>query len=153
MSAIPAIPKILIVNDDASMRIFLVNLLTSSGYDAIGIGNRIDGLNMARNLSPAIIVLDVMMPDDDGIHLYRNLKLDHRLKHIPVIMLSGLDRDLFFHYQTFQCHQAGQGLPQPEAYLEKPPEAGILVDLIRDLLAGHPVSELVATSKRERNTP
>ncbi|MFZ3044650.1 MAG: response regulator [Desulfatirhabdiaceae bacterium] len=141
----PATPKILIVNDDASMQIFLINLLTSAGYDAIGIGNRIDGLNMARTLSPALIVLDVMMPDDGGIHLYRNLKLDHLLKHIPVIMLSGLDRNLFFHYQTFQCHQTGLGLPQPEAYLEKPPEAGTLVDLIRDLLAGLPVSGIVTT--------
>lgn len=122
------------------MRIFLVNLLTAAGYEASGIGNRIDGLNAARNLCPALIILDVMMPDDEGIHLYRNLKLDDLLKHIPVIMLSGIDRDLFFHYQTFQCHQNGQGLPRPEAYLEKPPEAGTLVNLIQNLLAGQRIN-------------
>jgi CheY-like chemotaxis protein len=134
VSATPAIPKILVVNDDASMRIFLVNLLNAAGYEACGIGNRIDGLNAARNQCPALIILDVMMPDDEGIHLYRNLKQDDLLKHIPVIMLSGIDRELFFHYQTFQCHQNSQGLPRPEAYLEKPPEAGTLVNLIQGLL-------------------
>jgi CheY-like chemotaxis protein len=116
------------------MRVFLVNLLKASGYEAAGIGNRIEGMNMARNLSPSLIILDITMPGDEGIQLYRGLKQDRELSRVPVILLSGLDRDLFFHYLTFPCRQTGQDLPHPDAYLEKPPESEILVKLIHDLI-------------------
>ncbi|MBA3035364.1 MAG: response regulator, partial [Desulfobacterium sp.] len=82
---------------------------------------------------PALIILDVMMSEESGIQIYRLLKFDKQLKRIPVIMLSAIDRDTFSHYQKFESSQPGQSIPEPEAFLEKPPEAEELINIVLEL--------------------
>jgi len=71
------------------MRIFLCNLLGTCGYAPIDAGDRKEGLQKAREEKPDLIILDVMMPKEGGIQMYRDLKQDRDLKQVPVIMLSG----------------------------------------------------------------
>ena len=84
--------KILIIDDELDMRIFLCNLLGPCGYAPIDAGDRKEGLQKARKEKPDLIILDVMMPKEGGIQLYRDLKQDRDLKQVPVIMLSTIDR-------------------------------------------------------------
>jgi hypothetical protein len=52
---------------------------------------------------------------------------------IPVIMLSAIDRKTFFLYKKFKSTPSGAGVPEPEAYLEKPPEAEELIGIVQML--------------------
>jgi two-component system phosphate regulon response regulator PhoB len=124
---------ILVVADESDMRIFLSNLLSSVGFQPISAINMPEGLQTAKTSRPALIILDVMMADQEGIRMYHNLKNDEILKNIPVIMLSAIDRETFFLYERFQSGQYGSCLPEPDAYLEKPPEADELLDLVQSL--------------------
>ena len=125
--------KILIVEDELDLRIFLCNLLGNCGYDTIDAANRAEGLQIAKKEKPALIILDVMIPKEDGIQMYREIQEDQDLKNIPVIMVSTIDRKTFSFYQKFQHSPEGKGVPEPGAYLEKPLEAEELIDLVRRL--------------------
>jgi two-component system phosphate regulon response regulator PhoB len=125
--------KILIIDDELDMRIFLCNLLGTCGYTPIDAGDRKEGLQKAREEKPALIILDVMMAKEGGLQMYRDLKQDKDLKQVPVIMLSTIDRKTFLRYQSVYRSRIGWDMPDPGAYLEKPLEAEELVNTVRML--------------------
>ena len=127
--------KILIVEDELDLRIFLCNLLGNCGYQTIDAVNRAEGLQKAKTEKPVLIILDVMIPKEGGIQMYRDLKQDQDLKNIPVIMVSTIDRKTFSFFQKFQHAPGDKGVPEPGAYLEKPLEVEELIQLVRSLTA------------------
>lgn len=122
--------KILIVDDELDMRIFLCNLLGNCGYEPIDAGDKEEGMQMAAREKPALIILDVTMPKESGIQMYRELKTHEYLKDVPVIMVSTIDRKTFSFYQKFQHTPDAKGVPEPGAYLEKPLESEELIALV-----------------------
>ena len=60
---------------------------------------------------------------------------DPELKHIPVIMLTALSKKTFFHSQHVLDQYKGESIPEPEGYIEKPPEPEELVEAIQNALA------------------
>ena len=125
--------KILIVEDESDLRIFLCNLLGNCGYHTIDAVNRAEGLQKAKAEKPVLIILDVMIPKEGGIQMYRDLKQDQDLKNIPVIMVSTIDRKTFSFFQKFRYASKGKGVPEPGAYLEKPLEVEELIKLVGSL--------------------
>jgi len=125
--------KIFVMDDEPETRIFLNNLLDSSEFEPILVECGTKGMKRIIEENPALIILNIMKYRDQNTLLYRDLKHDQRLKHIPVIMLSTLDRKTFFHYQKFKKASVGRGLPEPEAYMNKPPEADELLYLVNVL--------------------
>jgi len=126
--------KILVVNDELDMRTFLCTLLGTCDYEPIVAKDGLEGIRRAREDKPELIILDAMMPKEEGIHLYRELKTDEDLKRIPVIMLSDIGKKTFFHSQNMLKFSLGQSVPEPEAYLEKPLESEDLLQLAENLL-------------------
>lgn len=126
--------RILVVDDELDMRAFLSTLLETEGYRPIVAADGEEGIRKVRENKPVLIVLDVMMPKEGGIQLYRELKSDRELKAIPVIMLSGIAKKTFFHAQNVLDSHRGHSVPEPEAYIEKPPEPEELLQLINSLL-------------------
>ena len=125
--------KILVVDDELDMRIFLCNLLGNCGFQPIGASDRKEGLQKAKELKPALIILDVMMPKESGILMYRQLKEDEHLNQVPVIMVSTIDKKTFSRYQKFQSGPQDPGVPEPGAYLEMPLQTEELVRLVREM--------------------
>ena len=107
----------------------------TSGFKPIPADNGIEGLEIARQKKPALVILDIMMPKDSGINLYRELKTDPDLKEIPVIMVSAVAKKTFLHSQKVLDEHKGEKVAEPEGYIEKPPEADELLDLINSLLS------------------
>ena len=126
--------KILVVDDELDMRTFIATLLETSGYRPIVATNGEEGIAKAREHKPAVIILDVMMPKEGGVQMYRELKTDDELKSIPVIMLSAIAKKTFFHSQKLLNTYRGQIVPEPEAYIEKPPETEQLLKVLDDCI-------------------
>jgi DNA-binding response OmpR family regulator len=125
--------KILIIDDETDMRIFLCNLLGTCGFEPIDAEDRVQGLQKAKAEKPDLIILDVMMAGEAGIQMYRDLKSDEALKTVPVIMVSAIDKKIFLHYQKVQALPQAPEIPDPGAYLEKPLEAEELMQLVHRL--------------------
>ena len=126
--------KILIVDDEMDMRIFLTALFETSGYEAIVTKDGRDGYRIAKEIAPDLIVLDIMMPGEGGVHMYRHLKTDETLKKIPIIMLSAVEEKTFLHYIKMLRIRLNETIPQPDAYVEKPPEPEELLKIAESLL-------------------
>ena len=126
--------KILVIDDELDMRTFLSTLFETSGYKPLVAADGVEGLQKAREAKPEIMVLDVMMPKEGGVQLYRDLKSDPVTKDIPVIMLSGIAKKTFFHSQNLLNQYTGRSLPEPEAYIEKPPEPDELLAVTEKIL-------------------
>jgi two-component system phosphate regulon response regulator PhoB len=126
--------KVLIVDDELDMRIFLSTLLETSGYQPVTTRDGLDGVSKARTVKPDIIILDVMMPGEGGVQMYRNLKTDQKLASIPVVMLSAVEKISFYHYLNMLNSRLTCSIPQPAAYLEKPVDPDQLLLVLKYLL-------------------
>jgi len=126
--------KILVVDDELDMRTFITTLLETSGYRPIIAVNGEEGIQKAREKKPAAIILDVMMPREGGIQMYRELNTADELKDIPVIMLSAIAKKTFFHSQQVLNTYRGQKVPEPVAYIEKPPETEELLQILEQCI-------------------
>jgi DNA-binding response OmpR family regulator len=82
---------ILIVDDEAVMRDTLEGLLLAQNYNLALAGNGAEALAKAAELTPDLILLDVMMPDMDGFEVCQRLRTDPLLAEVPIIMVTALD--------------------------------------------------------------
>jgi putative two-component system response regulator len=83
--------KILVVDDeDRNLRLMEL-LLTSFGYDVITASNGEEALEKVHDISPDVILLDVMMPKIDGFEVAKRLKGEEGTKIIPVVMVTALN--------------------------------------------------------------
>ncbi len=78
-------PRILVVEDEMPMRTVLQNCLTRSGYRVLAAHDGESGLAMALREKPDLILLDIMMPGQDGFQV---LDLIRKRSSIPIIMLT-----------------------------------------------------------------
>jgi two-component system alkaline phosphatase synthesis response regulator PhoP len=76
------------VEDEASIRELIVYTLKKSGFDAVGFPDAESFLSMLQKQLPSLILLDIMLPDDDGIEILKRIRLSARTREIPVIMLT-----------------------------------------------------------------
>ena len=82
--------KILLIEDSKFQRIANGRALLKAGYSVIHAGDGDEGLRIARESMPDLILLDMMLPKLSGLDVLRALKADVLVKHIPVVVLSGL---------------------------------------------------------------
>lgn len=80
--------KILYIEDDHEMIELIEMILSRRGYKVIGAQGGRKGLDIAREVLPDIILLDLMMPDLDGWDVYQQLKSREETKNIPVIVIT-----------------------------------------------------------------
>ncbi len=110
---------VLVIDDDPASRELVQRHLARAGYRTHGAAGGVDGLQLARELRPAVITLDVLMPEMDGWAVLSALKADPLLAEIPVIMATILDE-----------RPLSLALGASD-YLTKPIDRGRLVSLMR----------------------
>ncbi|MDP2044295.1 MAG: response regulator [Candidatus Omnitrophota bacterium] len=82
--------KILIVDDDENIIQTLKMRLEANGYKIFTASNGVEGLEQAKEVGPDLILLNIMMPQLDGIMTTLKLKGIGRTKSIPVIIMTGI---------------------------------------------------------------
>ena len=80
--------RILIAEDERDIRDLITFTLKFSGHEVFAAANGEEALNMAKQLLPDIILMDVRMPKMTGYEACAAMKADPRVKHIPVVFLS-----------------------------------------------------------------
>jgi len=126
--------KVLSVDDDPDIRLFVTTVLEENGYTPLTASNGEEGLEIIKKERPDLVTLDVLMPRQSGIKMYRELRTDDSLKNIPVIILSGIARRTFLRSQEALTEFGSENVPEPEAYMEKPVEPEELADMINKII-------------------
>ncbi|MDM8561193.1 hybrid sensor histidine kinase/response regulator [Candidatus Parabeggiatoa sp. HSG14] len=83
--------KILIVDDELSMRMQLELMLNNQDYEITLIGSGKEALEKLAEITPDLIILDLIMPDLDGFEVCRRIKRNSQFQHIPIILVTVLE--------------------------------------------------------------
>jgi len=126
--------NILVADDDIDVVTFVSTVLEKSGYKVIGAKDGEEALNKIRTNRPDLIILDILMPKQSGIKLYRELKTDESLKDIPIVILSAISKRTFLRSQEALTEFGGEPVPEPEVYIEKPVEPDDLAKTVSEVL-------------------
>lgn len=126
--------KVLVVDDDPDVIMFITSLLESKDYRMVIAKNGEEAMAKVKEDRPDLIILDVLMPKESGIRMYRELKTTESLKDIPVFIYSGISKRTFLRSQATLAEFGGESVPAPEAYIEKPGEPEDILDTVRELL-------------------
>lgn len=116
--------KVLIVDDEADMRVYLESLIAEQGYETATASDGDNGYDLAKSFKPDVITLDVIMERETGIKFYRNLLKDPALMNTPVIIISGVNR----YNELFGRDHVT--MRKPFAFIEKPPDVALLLSKI-----------------------
>lgn len=81
-------PKVLVIDDEPEILILVESRIRSQGYDVVTAGGGKRGLELAKDQSPDLILLDLLMPEIDGYEVMKRLKADDDTKDIPVILFT-----------------------------------------------------------------
>jgi len=117
-------PVILVIDDDATVRAVVERFLAREAFSVVTASGGLEGLRLARELKPAAITLDVIMPDLDGWSVLSVLKGDPALADIPVILMTIVDE-----------RSRGFSLGATE-FLIKPVDRQRLITLLRSVCGG-----------------
>ena len=88
LAKIHVIPKILVVDDEPDAVDLIKFNLKAAGYEVVTAADGDEALKKARSLSPNLIILDVMLPEVDGLEVCKILRRDPTASGIPIIMLT-----------------------------------------------------------------
>ncbi|MBN2579762.1 MAG: response regulator [Pirellulales bacterium] len=122
---LPRRSNVLIVDDDAILRELLSRRLQKQGFDTLMADSGQQGLEAARNRRPDVILLDLRLPDRDGLEVCAQLADARETCFIPVIVLTGLDDpNIIRRSRAAGCHY----------FLHKPFDPNVLLTLIRQAL-------------------
>ena len=86
-----AIANILVVEDESSIASFVSLYLKNAGYDVRTAATGLDALAQAEAQAPSLVVLDLMLPDIDGIEVCKRLR---QSSDVPILMLTARDEDV-----------------------------------------------------------
>jgi two-component system phosphate regulon response regulator PhoB len=118
--------KITIIDDDPETVKLLETLLKTRGYETTSVRESNVAFSEVENLMPDLVILDIMMPEINGITICKQIKSTDRTRHIKVVMLTALSDES----TRRDCLNAGAS-----QVLNKPIFPRILTQEIEDLLA------------------
>jgi DNA-binding response OmpR family regulator len=125
--------KILVVDDELDVVEFVRNFLEDHGFAVISATDGKEGFAKAKAELPDLIVLDIVMPKDTGVRMYRDLYEDPETRHIPVVMLTGISHE----FKRFISTR--RQVPPPAGYFEKPADLNKVLEKIEEILSSRPV--------------
>ena len=116
--------SVLLAEDDRALRRFLEVVLERAGYKVISASDGLEAMKLALSTRIDIVITDAMMPNLSGHEFCRFVRNSQALSHLPIILLSGLERK-----------DTDQNVEQADAFLYKPVSGESLVECIEKLLA------------------
>lgn len=121
--------KILVVDDEPDLVAYLRAFLEDRGFAVAVAANGQEGMEKALAEHPDLITLDITMPGESGVRLFRDLQQDSSTARIPVVIVTGIAHEFKHFIET------RKQVRPPAAYFEKPVDREVLLAKIEELLA------------------
>ena len=116
--------RVLLAEDDRALRRFLEICLKRAGFEVMPVTDGIEAIKVALSSPVDVVVTDAIMPNLNGFELCRFIRNTPQLSHLPIVLLSGLERK-----------ERAQEAEQADAFLFKPVSQEQLMDCIGTLLS------------------
>lgn len=122
--------KVLIIDDEPDVISYLTVVLESNGFQPHSATTAESGFNLAWEIEPDLICVDIMMPQESGLSLFVKLRRDSKFDDTPVLIISGLEQEQDFDFRKFVDSE--DVLP-PDLYIEKPIKVERFIEAVRKL--------------------
>ena len=119
---------ILVVEDEDDVMDYLVTFFEDNNYNTITATNGKTGFEKAKTYHPDLISLDISMPEESGVRMYRNLHDTPSTRNIPVIVITGVTSD----FRGFL--ESRKQVNPPAAYFEKPIDRDAVLRSIKEII-------------------
>ena len=120
--------KILVVDDEPDVVTYLGALLGDHGYAVSTAADGREGFAKAKSELPDLITLDITMPNESGVRMFRDLQDDLETAQIPVVIITGISLEFKRFIET------RKRLRPPAGYFEKPIDRDEVLSRIRQIL-------------------
>ena len=131
--------RMLVIDDSATIVALLSRMLRQNDYHVLEASDAEQGLDIARNQSPELVFLDIVLPGMDGFAALRQLRRDPQTRDIPVIMISGNEQAT----EQFYVHRIGA-----DDFMKKPFSRAEVFARIERLLDANRVPKRLPTASR-----
>ncbi|HEX4925129.1 MAG TPA: response regulator transcription factor [Bdellovibrionales bacterium] len=132
--------RLLVVEDDKDLRDEISSCLTRDGYNVTSCGTAGEALNLAKGMAPALVLLDIGLPDRSGFDVCRSLRREPAMGAVPIVMLSGHNSEA----EIVLGLETGA-----DDYIVKPCTSSLLLARLRAVLRRRPKAEGEAAAERK----
>ena len=126
--------KIMIIDDEPDIRVYLAAAAEDNGFETLTLGAEERIIKIIADNKPDLVVLDIMMPMRSGISIYKEIRTSPSLRHIPIILISGMAGMSDFMGSEFRKLIGDDHISPPDAFIEKPIDLSLLFKQIKMLL-------------------
>jgi len=127
-----ALKTALIIDDEPDVTTYHGTVLSDHGWEVHTANSGIEGIAIAQEKIPDVIMLDVMMPEKGGLSTLIALRKDERTKAIPVVLVTGIQENLTADFETFLGRFKTYN---PDGYMEKPIDVDTLISTLDELIS------------------
>jgi len=126
-----------IIDDEPDITTYLETLLTDNGWNVRTANDPNEGIALAQEAPPDVVLLDVMMPERGGLSTLIALRKDPRTRDVPVVLVTGIQASLTADFGAFLDRFKKY---HPDAYLQKPVDSPELLKTLESVTSrsGHP---------------
>ena len=131
--------NVLIIDDDADVTRYLGTLLSDRGWSVSTANSAEEGLAIARENPPDVVVLDLMMPERGGLSTLVALRKDSQLQSTRIVIVTGIEQEVHNIYgkgEHFDAYLRRLKRYHADAYLEKPVDPEVLLSTLDEVTAG-----------------
>ncbi|MGC4117638.1 MAG: response regulator [Myxococcales bacterium] len=143
VAGVPPGKTVLLVDDDEAIRVMEAKILAPFNCTILQAGDGKEGLRLARERKPDLVLLDGMLPGMHGFEVCRAIKGDARLRSVAIIMVSGI-------YTGWRIAADLKSAYGADAFFEKPFAISELTKAIREVLAKQPKPPEPVQSQRSQ---
>ena len=125
---------VLIVDDEPDIVNYLEMILQDNGYETLTAANGNEALELVKKEKPALVTLDISMPEASGTRFYKEVRTDPELKEIPVFIVTavtGLGGDETAYERFISSRRL---VPPPEGFFHKPIDREEFIQAVKDEL-------------------
>jgi len=127
-----AVKTALIIDDEPDVTTYHGTVLSDHGWEVHTANSGIEGIALAQEKIPDVIMLDVMMPEKGGLSTLIALRKDERTKEIPVVLVTGIQENLTADFEAFLGRFKTYN---PNGYIEKPIDVDSLISTLDELIS------------------
>jgi putative two-component system response regulator len=128
--------SVVVVDDEPDVAVYLAAVLEKRGHIVRIAGSAAEGFALVKALRPDVACVDIVMPEETGVALFRRIRADPEVADTPVVFITALKPDMAAPRTGLDV----EPIPDAEAYVEKPPDSEAFVTAV----------ERAARSRRRR---
>lgn len=108
---------VVVIDDEPDVTTYLSTLLSDNGWEVRSANSSREGLRLIEGRRPSAVLVDLMMPEEGGLHVLVAIRKNPAMKDLPVIIVSGIQDKLNADYHAFLGRFKHY---HPDAFLDKP---------------------------------